>query len=466
VSTDFDTSDKLYFEALHTDDVMNVVKKEQPLGVILQLGGQTSLNLAEKLSKRDVRILGTPFSSIDLAEDREKLNGLLGEMNIPTPVGFAVTDEAQAFAVVEKLGFPLVVRPSYVIGGRAMQVVYSNEEMWKYLKEAVSLSMEHPVIIDQYIEGKEIEVDAVSDGEDILIPGVMEHIERTGVHSGDSISVYPPHTISGEVAGLLAEYTERISKSLNIVGIVNIQYAYDGEKLFVIEVNPRASRTAPILSKVTGVPMVKLAVSTMLGNKLRDSAYGTGLYRNMNFYAVKTPVFSGAKLTDVDIALGPEMKSTGEALGLDSDLRTAIYKGFLAAGVNIPVRGGFYVALSPPEWTAATAATLKKYAAEGFRLYSSNGTSPFLAENGIDAAVLGFDETLRLIGDEINGIINVPEIANVKGGNSFDIRRKAVERGLPLLTCMDTAEAFLDAVRMKKENIPLRYRTLEEYLSL
>ncbi|MDR2771211.1 MAG: carbamoyl-phosphate synthase (glutamine-hydrolyzing) large subunit [Clostridiales Family XIII bacterium] len=464
VSTDFDTSDKLYFEALHTDDVMNVVKKERPLGVVLQLGGQTSLNIAENLAKRGIRILGTQFKSIDLAEDREKLRLLLGEMGIPTPAGYSVTDEAAAFAVVEKLGYPLVVRPSYVIGGRAMQVVYSDEELRKYIEEAVSLSAEHPVLIDQYIEGRETDVDAVADGEDILIPGLMEHVERTGVHSGDSISVYPPHTLPNEVADLLVEYTRRIARRLDVVGLINVQYAWSGGKVYVIEVNPRASRTVPILSKVTGVPMVKLAVAAMLGKKLRDSAYGVGLYRKMKLCAVKVPVFSGAKLTDVDVALGPEMRSTGEVLGVDTAFEGAVYKGFLAAGTQIPLSGGFYVGLRVPDRNAETAETLREYLRCGFKLYASEGTSRFMEEFGITSETVSFEEVMQKTGEEICGLINVPEVANKPGSNSFDIRRKAIERGLPVLTCMDTAKAFLAAIRLKKAGAALQYRTLEEYL--
>ncbi|MDR1247495.1 MAG: carbamoyl-phosphate synthase (glutamine-hydrolyzing) large subunit [Clostridiales Family XIII bacterium] len=464
VSTDFDTSDKLYFEALHTDDVMNVVKKEHPLGVVIQLGGQTSLNVAENLAKRGIPILGTQFKSIDLAEDREKLRLLLGEMGIPTPDGYSVTDEKEAFEVVEKLGYPLVVRPSYVIGGRAMQVVYSDEELIKYMDEAVSLSAEHPVLIDRYIEGREADVDAVADGEDILIPGLMEHIERTGVHSGDSISVYPPHTLPNDVADMLVEYTRRITRRLNIVGLINVQYAWDGEKLCVIEVNPRASRTVPILSKVTGVPMVKLAVAAMLGKKLRDSEYGVGLYRKMKLCAVKVPVFSGAKLADVDVALGPEMRSTGEVLGVDEDFAGAVYKGFLAAGMKIPTEGGFYIGLRAPDRNAKTAEILKEYIDCGFKLYASEGTSRFMDEYGIEAKTVSFDEVMQKTGEEICGLINVPEVANKPGSNSFDIRRKAIERGLPVLTCMDTAKVFLEAIRLKKAGAALRYRTLEEYL--
>ena len=335
VSTDFDTSDKLYFEPLHVDDVMNVIKRERPYGVILQFGGQTSLNLAEQLNSRSINILGTSFESIDLAEDREKF--VVDELASRARRRCGDTRDG-AFEAVRKLGYPLVVRPSYVIGGRAMQVVYSDEELEKYLKEAVSLSTEHPVLIDQYIQGKEIEVDAIADGEDILIPGIMEHVERAGVHSGDSISVYPDFSIAKEVEDTLAVYTKKIAKALDVVGLVNIQYAWDGEKIYVIEVNPRASRTVPILSKVTGVPMVKLAVAAMLGQKLKDWEYGTGLYRRSSQYAVKVPVFSSAKLTDMDMALGPEMKSTGEGPGNRCGSGQGAVQGLCGSGHSDPDR--------------------------------------------------------------------------------------------------------------------------------
>ncbi|MDR1028810.1 MAG: carbamoyl-phosphate synthase (glutamine-hydrolyzing) large subunit, partial [Clostridiales Family XIII bacterium] len=467
VSTDFDTSDKLYFEALHIDDVMNVIKKERPEGVVLQFGGQTSLNLADALSRRGIRILGTPLSGIDLAEDRKKFNDLLTSLDIPTPAGYAATDRDEAVAIVGILGYPLVVRPSYVIGGRAMQVVYSDEELMEYLDEAVSLGVDHPVLIDRYIEGTEIEVDAVSDGVDILIPGIMEHVERTGVHSGDSISVYPPHRVGADVERVLVDYTGRIAKALGVVGLVNIQYAYDGRYVYVIEVNPRASRTVPIISKVTGVPMVKLAVAAMLGRPLSDAPYGVGLYDKMRFTAVKMPVFSGAKLTDVDIALGPEMKSTGEILAIDESYEKAVYKGFLATGVAIPEGGGVYVSLRDSEKTERTASVLRRYADEGFRLYASEGTGAFLAARGL--ASEGVDAAgvkRRIASGEINIVINAPRVANKPDSDSFAIRRYAVERNLPVHTCMDTAEAFLLAIGAKKGGVAPAYKTLEEYVNL
>jgi carbamoyl-phosphate synthase large subunit len=343
--------------------------------------------------------------------------------------------------------------------------VYDDEELRKYMDEAVSISSEHPVLIDQYVKGREMDVDAVADGEDILIPGLMEHIERAGVHSGDSISVYPLQTIPNSVADLLIDYTRRITRKLGVVGLVNVQYAWDGEKLYVIEVNPRASRTVPILSKVTGVPMVKLAVSAMLGKRLRDSAFGVGLYEKKKLHAVKVPVFSGAKLTDVDVALGPEMKSTGEVLGIDSDFGKAVYKGFLAAGIRIPVSGAFYVSLRESERTRESAEILGRYADEGFKLYASAGSADFMSGYGVASETIDFEGAMRMIGDGIGGVINVPEIANKPGSNSFDMRRKAIERDLPVLTCMDTAAAFLEAIRMKKSGARLSFKTLEEHLA-
>ena len=468
VSTDFDTSDKLYFESLHIDNVINVIKRERPQGVIIQFGGQTSLNLAEKLSSRSINILGTSYSNIDLAEDREKFCELLDELGIAVPEGVAVTSEEDAFAAVRKLGYPLVVRPSYVIGGRAMQVVYNDVELKRYLKEAVSLSTEHPVLIDQYIQGKEIEVDAIADGEDILIPGIMEHVERAGVHSGDSISVYPNYSLSEEVEKTLEDYTKRISKALNVVGLVNIQYAYDGKKIYVIEVNPRASRTVPILSKVTRVPMVKLAVAAMLGHKLRDSEYGTGLYKKTEEYAVKVPVFSSAKLTDMDIALGPEMKSTGEVLGIDKDLDKAIYKGFLGAGMSIPTNGNVFVTLKESEQNTYTADILRDYAEAGFRLYATDDTIEFIMAHDIPVEPMDYDTAQKWImnhdsesDEKISLVINIPVVANRKERESFPVRRKAIERGISVMTCMDTARVFLKAVKLKQQDAVLDYEPLD-----
>ena len=468
VSTDFDTSDKLYFESLNIDDVMNVIKRERPYGVILQFGGQTSLNLAEKLNSRSINILGTAYHNIDLAEDREKFCELLESLHIAVPEGLAVTNEDEAFEAVRRLGYPLVVRPSYVIGGRAMQVVYNDTELTRYLKEAVSLSTEHPVLIDQYIQGKEIEVDAIADGEDILIPGIMEHIERAGVHSGDSISVYPDYSLSEDVETTLVDYTKRIAKALNVVGLVNIQYAYDGNKIYVIEVNPRASRTVPILSKVTRVPMVKLAVAAMLGHKLSESDYGTGLYKRSEEYAVKVPVFSSAKLTDMDIALGPEMKSTGEVLGIDKEFDKALYKGFLGAGMNIPTEGNIFVTLKDSEQNQYTADILSDYIDAGFKMYVTDDTMDFFKAHDLPAEEMDYDTAQKWImnhstdsEEKLAMVINLPVVANRKETDSFPVRRKAIERGISVMTCMDTAWAFLRAIRLKQADTKLDYKALD-----
>ena len=467
VSTDFDTSDKLYFESLHIDNVMNVIKRELPYGVILQFGGQTSLNLAEKLNSRSINILGTSYENIDLAEDREKFCELLDELEIAVPKGVAVTNEKEAFDAIEELGYPVVVRPSYVIGGRAMQVVYNDVELKRYIKEAVSLSTEHPILIDQYISGKEIEVDAIADGEDILIPGIMEHVERAGVHSGDSISVYPDYSLSKEVEDTLVDYTKRIARALEVVGLVNIQYAYDGNRIYVIEVNPRASRTVPILSKVTRVPMVKLAVAAMLGHKLRDSEFGTGLYSRSQEYAVKIPVFSSAKLTDMDIALGPEMKSTGEVLGIDADLDKALYKGFLGAGMDIPTGGNVFVTMRESDQNEYSAEILKDYVEAGFRMYATDDTIEFMKKNDIDAELMDYDTAQEWITNHEDGeekislVINIPIVTNRKENDSFPVRRKAIERGISVMTCMDTARVFLKAIRLKQQNVKLEYKELD-----
>ncbi|MDR2458171.1 MAG: carbamoyl-phosphate synthase (glutamine-hydrolyzing) large subunit [Clostridiales Family XIII bacterium] len=464
VSTDFDISDRLYFEPLHIDDVLNIIKKEKPYGVILQYGGQTSLNLAEELSKRHINILGTSFGNIDLAEDREKFHDLLTKLNIPTPKGLTVASKKEAEWAIEELGLPVVVRPSYVIGGRAMQVVYSKEELLKYLKEAVSLSKEHPVLIDKYISGKEMEIDAISDGKNILIPGIMEHIEKTGVHSGDSISSYPPFSLSEDVVKTIISYAEKVAKELNIVGLFNIQFAYDNDKVFIIELNPRGSRTVPILSKVTGIPMVYLATAVMVGKKLSDLGYGVGLSKSKDFFAIKAPVFSSEKLTNVDISLGPEMRSTGEVLGIDKSFKIALYKAFLASNVNIIESGGIYISLRDIQKTKENAKIIKEYADFPFKLFASKKTNKFLEENYIKSEYKTHDEIKKMIGDDIKLIINVPEIPNKIDTPGFSLRRKAIEWNLPVLTSMDTANAFLKAIKMKKKKVDFTVRDLGEVL--
>ncbi|KMT21089.1 carbamoyl-phosphate synthase (glutamine-hydrolyzing) large subunit [Clostridium cylindrosporum] len=464
VSTDFDTADKLYFETLFIDEVLNIVRKEKPEGVIVQFGGQTSINLASKLEDAGVKILGTSVDSIDMAEDRDRFRNFLEEINIAVPNGIAVDNADKVAEIAEKIGYPVVVRPSYVIGGRAMRVIHSGEELDGYLSEIANILTEHELIVDKYIQGTEIEVDAICDGENILIPGIMEHIERTGIHSGDSITVYPPITLSDEVVKKLVESTEKIAKGLNVIGLVNIQYVFDGKDIYVIEVNPRASRTVPILSKVTGVPMVKLALNAMLGKKLTESEYGTGTLPHKNFYAVKVPVFSTEKLSDVDTFLGPEMKSTGEVLGLDTDLDMALLKGFIGSGIKIPKEGTVYVSLRNVDKTEGID-VIKSYVNKGFKVISSEGTGSVLKENGIDCQVVDFDGFMKSISnEEIDIIINTPTQGNNNAKEGFKIRRKAAEFKVPVFTSIDTAKAFIKAI--EASNNEITYNTMKDYLSL
>jgi carbamoyl-phosphate synthase large subunit len=463
VSTDFDTADKLYFESLYIDNVLDIIEKEKPYGVIVQFGGQTAINLAGMLSKKNVNILGTSFESIDLAEDREKFSKLLKDIEIPLPKGVSVTNMAQAYKAIEILGYPVIVRPSYVIGGRAMQVVHDDATLEKYMKEAVNLSKEYPVLIDRYIRGTEIEVDAISDGEEVLIPGIMEHVERTGVHSGDSITMYPTRTLSKEVLETLEKHTKKIAKALNVKGLFNIQYVYDGKEVYVIEVNPRASRTVPILSKVTGVQMVKLAVDVMLGSRVEDFGYGTGIIKDNKLCAVKIPVFSNEKLVDVDTYLGPEMKSTGEVLGVGKDFPSAIYKGFCAANYVVPTKGNIYVSLKDLDKEEGIE-TIKKYIDLGFNIYASSETGEYLKNNGFECGILEIQDVINSLGDgKITFIINSPTKGNKLETVGFKLRRKAAEHRIPVFTCIDTANIFLTAIEYKRENNEVTYSPMSEY---
>jgi carbamoyl-phosphate synthase large subunit len=464
VSTDFDTSDKLYFEPLYIDDVMNIIRREQPEGVIVQFGGQTAINLSEKLNDLGVNIIGTSYDSIDLAENRDRFRLFLDEIGIDAPKGVAVTSPEDAEEQAEKLGYPLVVRPSYVIGGRAMEVVYDKKALNKYMNEAIEIANGQPILMDKYILGTEIEVDAICDGEDILIPGIMEHVERTGVHSGDSISLYPTVSLSEATIQKLLVNTKKIAKGLKVKGLVNIQYVFDGEEVYVIEVNPRASRTVPILSKVTGVPMVNIAVQTMLGKKLKDMDYGTGLLPNKALHAVKIPVFSGEKLTDADVYLGPEMKSTGEVLGVDRELDKAIYKAFSATGVKMVTEGSIYVSLKDTDKKEG-AELVKEYKAFGFDIYASPGTYAYLTEKGIACKKLHFTEVSKYISKgEISMLINTPTRGNNLETEGFALRRKAAEFRVPIFTCIDTVKVFMKALNLKKNNVKSEYYTMEEYL--
>ncbi|MGF7058372.1 carbamoyl-phosphate synthase (glutamine-hydrolyzing) large subunit [Brassicibacter mesophilus] len=463
VSTDFDTADKLYFEPLNIENVMNIIEQEQPEGVIVQFGGQTSLNLAEKLYKKNINILGTSFESIDLAEDRGKFSEFLDDLCISSPDGTTVINTNEAFKAAEELGYPVVVRPSYVIGGRAMKVVYDKSALEEYITEAVSLSSEHPVLIDKYVKGIEIEVDAVSDGEDILIPGIMEHVERTGIHSGDSITIYPPINLSREVIETLVDYTSKIALKLKTIGLINIQYVYDGKEIHVIEVNPRASRTVPILSKVTGVPMVKLAFEAMIGRKLKNSPYGIGLKPNQDLYAVKAPVFSTRKINGADIHLGPEMKSTGEILGIDTDVDKAVYKAFRSSGIKIPVDGAVYISLNDIDKLEGVKIA-KDYQNLGFKIYSSEGTNRVLVEYGIKTEEIKYSDIENMIMQgKLSMIVNTPTLGDDERKTGYRIRKKAQEYNIPVFTSIETARIFKKAINVLEKGEKLEYRALNEY---
>ena len=466
VSTDFDTSDKLYFESLHIDDVMNIIKKEKPYGVILQFGGQTSINLAEKLEKYGVKILGTDFESIDLAEDRIKFKEFLNNLDIKSPDGAIATSYSEALEIVNVLDYPVMIRPSYVIGGRAMKIVYTDKELEEYLAEAKKVG-DATILIDKYLEGIEIEVDAISDGKDILIPGIMEHIEKTGVHSGDSITAYPPLTLSDEIIEKLVETTKKIAINIKNKGLINIQYALKDGELYIIEVNPRASRTVPILSKITETPMIKIATRIMLGEKLEDMEYGKGLKPNKNFHAIKYPVFSTEKLSDVDIFLGPEMKSTGEILAIDSDLNKAIYKGFLATNISkiepIGKNGkGEKVYISMNPYTKKKSLELVKNLIKlGFQIVASKKTYDYLISENVEVELEVIESVIQNLQDYVM-VINTPTEGNGLLRNGFKLRRKCAELKRLLFTNIETASLYLKIYEVSEE---LDYNELKYYLS-
>lgn len=467
VSTDFDTSDKLYFEPLYIEDVFNVIRKEMPKGVIVQFGGQTAINLAPKLLKRGVQILGTSVESINVAEDRNLFERLLTELHIPQPRGAAVTTLKDAVITANNIGYPVLVRPSYVIGGRAMQVVNNDDELKGYVKEAVALSSEHPILVDQYIEGTEVEVDAIADGVDILIPGIMEHIERTGVHSGDSFCSYPTRTLSKAVIDKIVEYTQRLAKALQVSGLMNIQYVVKNDDVYVIEVNPRASRTVPIISKVTGVPMVKLAIQVVIGEKLKNLGYGTGLLPWNGLFAVKAPVFSFQKLTNVDTALTPEMKSTGEVLGVDFEYEKALVKAFLGAGYTFPEKGNILISVKKAN-KEETLAIVREFQELGFGIIATQLTSKFLQEQGIDVVEIDkFDTDLiheKIKNKEINLVLNTPTIGKDVRRCGFKLRTYAEQYKVPCFTSIDTVKAYLLALKTLKNNQNLTFDELKSYI--
>lgn len=477
VSTDFDISDRLYFEPLTTEDVLNIIDREQPLGVVTQFGGQTAINLAKPLHDAGVKILGTSYDSIDLAEDRERFDDLLVRLNIPKPPGKAVVTFEDAAKVAGEIGYPVLVRPSYVLGGRAMEIVYNEDDLRTYMKTAaVEVSPERPLLVDKYVVGKEAEVDVISDGQDCLLPGIMEHIERAGVHSGDSMAVYPPQTLSQNVIDQIEEYAIRIARELKIVGLMNIQYVIDGEQAYIIEVNPRASRTVPYLSKITGVPMVPVATKVTLGKTLKELGYKTGLYPVPDQVAVKAPVFSFQKLTMLDTGLGPEMKSTGEIMGVDNQFPRALYKAMIASGYDIPLphdpdmksRDAVLVTLANHDKEEG-APIVKGFAELGYKIYATQGTAEVLKTYGVEAEVVRKireeePNLLKLItATEVDFIINTPERERTPERDGLKIRRAAVEHGVPCLTSLDTAQALLTALSYRNQHKVVGVRAVNEY---
>ncbi|WP_274363353.1 carbamoyl-phosphate synthase large subunit [Paenibacillus thermotolerans] len=452
VSTDFNTSDRLYFEPLFFEDVMNVIEQEKPIGVIVQFGGQTAINLAGRLTQAGVRILGSDLESIDTAEDRKKFEALLRSLDIAQPPGSTVISVDEAVGTASKLGYPVLVRPSYVLGGRAMEIVYSDEELLNYMEKAVKINPEHPVLIDRYMLGKEVEVDAISDGETVLIPGIMEHIERAGVHSGDSIAVYPPQTLSAEMRAQIVEITTNIAKALNVVGLVNIQFVIYRGQIYVIEVNPRSSRTVPFLSKVTGVPMANVATKVILGSKLADLGYSSGLWPEDEYVSVKVPVFSFAKLRRVDTTLGPEMKSTGEVMGRDHSFAKALYKGLIGSGMKIPMSGNIIATIADKDKEEAID-IFRGFIELGYRLVATGGTEKALSEAGLPVEHVhklseGSPNILDLIRTgEAQFVVNTLTKGKEPERDGFRIRREAVENGVVCMTSLDTVRALLSMLQ-------------------
>lgn len=459
VSTDFDTADRLYFEPLTNEDVMGIIKTEKPIGAVVAFGGQTAIKLTKYLSDHGIRILGTSADAIDMAEDRERFDELLEEHHISRPKGFTVMNCEEALETAKKIGYPVLLRPSYVLGGQNMIIAFNEADVKEYMAIILAQNIENPVLIDKYMMGTELEVDAICDGDDILIPGIMEHVERAGVHSGDSIAVYPAWNISDEMTETIVNASRNLALSLQTKGLVNIQYLiYKGE-LNVIEVNPRSSRTIPYISKVTGVPMVDLATRAMFGEKLKDMGYGTGLYKKSPYVAVKVPVFSFEKLINVDNHLGPEMKSTGEVLGIASTLEEALYKGLIGAGYKMKRGGGVFITVRNSD-KCEIGDVAKKYADLGFKIYATEGTANYLHEYGVNAITVKkihedkIDNTLTLIeSGKIQYVISTSAKGRQPERDSVKIRRKTVERNIPCLTSIDTANALADCLKSKYSQI-------------
>ena len=467
VSTDFDIADKLYFEPLTPEDVENIVNIEHPDGAVVQFGGQTAIKLTEALLKMGVPILGTSAENVDAAEDRELFDEILEQCEIPRPKGHTVFTAEEAKKAANELGYPVLVRPSYVLGGQGMQIAISDEDVDEFIGIINRIAQEHPILVDKYLQGKEIEVDAVCDGTDILIPGIMEHIERAGVHSGDSISVYPAQSISQHAKDTIVEYTKRLARSLHVIGMINIQFIVCGEDVYVIEVNPRSSRTVPYISKVTGIPIVPLATKVILGHTIRELGYEPGLQREADYIAIKMPVFSFEKIRGADIALGPEMKSTGECLGIAKTFNEALYKAFIGAGIRLPKHKQMIITVKDED-KKDIIPIAKRFEAQGYRIFATRGTASVLTENGIKVTRTNKLEQPSpnlmdlILGHKIDVVIDTPPQGVEHQKDGFVIRRNAIETGVNVLTSLDTAEALVTSL----ENTDLNHLTLVDIATI
>ncbi len=457
VSTDFDIADKLYFEPLTAEDVRGIVELEHPDGAVVQFGGQTAIKLAKDLMEMGVPILGTAQKDVDAAEDRELFDKILEECEIPRPKGKTVYTSKEAKEAARELGYPVLVRPSYVLGGQGMQIAVNDQDIEEFMGIINQIAQEHPILVDKYLQGKEVEVDAVCDGEDILIPGIMEHIERAGIHSGDSVSVYPAKSLTTDIQAVITDYTRRLARALHVRGLINIQFIVCEGRVYVIEVNPRSSRTVPYISKVTGIPIIELAVKVMNGAKLSELGYGTGLAPAGKYYAVKMPVFSFEKIRGAEISLGPEMKSTGECLGIAGDFVEALYKAFLGAGVRLPKYKKMILSVREQDKKEAVEIG-RRFSRLGYQIYATKGTHQALEEAGVMSQKVGKMEEgspniLDLILDhEIDLIIDTPQEGAEHAKDGFVIRRNAIETGVNVLTTIDTARALADSLQYRDKD--------------
>jgi carbamoyl-phosphate synthase large subunit len=467
VSTDYSQADKLYFEPLTVEDVMNIVRLEKPEGVIASLGGQTAINLAEPLMKRGVKIIGTGCEAIDKAEDRDEFNKVLDELGIPKPKGYAVTNIEEGVRRAAEIGYPVLVRPSFVLGGRAMQIVSKEKDLRHYLKTAVEIDEDKPVLVDKYIKGKEVEVDAICDGVDVFVPGIMELVERTGVHSGDSMSVYPPYSISDKVRGTILRYAKQLGLGIGIVGLYNIQFIVDkDENVYIIEVNPRSSRTVPFLSKATGYSLADIATLVILGVSLKEQGIFTLYPEERKRWYVKSPAFSFSKLRGMDAYLSPEMKSTGEAIGYDDKLHRAMYKALIASGINLQNYGTVLVTLADEDKEEALP-LIQRFYDLGFNIEATTVTAEFLKDHGIRTKVRhklseGSDEVLKVIrSGYVSYVINTRAIlSGVHYGDGVAIRRTATENNVTMFTSLDTVRVLLDVL----EELTITVSTIDEVI--